>query len=420
MSRTLRRAWLRVLEQRCRGELARAVAPHWDGSSAGLRRAVRHALAPHRGNHRALQDVLRGAAASSLFAIALVGAGAPTARAAEFRYVQVTGVANPFSVLPGSYGEIEPTLADLDADGDLDLMAGNYLNGDGFTWWENTGTPTSAVFDQAPNRINGLDAIILGYRTSPSLADLDDDGDLDMVASNRSGYTVFGDNQGSPQSPNFVLPLVYVGGSQVFATEQIPGVPYTAGFGNPTLGDLDDDGDVDLVVGDTTGSLYYMENVGSAQAHDFVQRTGAGNPLDGLFIFDIGDGASASPALADLDEDGDLDLVVGQYYFGKLFYFENVGTTSAPAFVERTGPDNPLDGISVGQHAEPSFGDIDGDGDLEMITTGFGNPDRFLLFERLEAESVPLGSATGWAGVAALVTSGWARLRRIGRGAPRS
>jgi hypothetical protein len=120
----------------------------------------------------------------------------------------------------------------------------------------------------------------------------------------------------------------------------------------------------------------------------------------------------------DLDEDGDLDLVVGQYYFGELFYFENVGTPAAPAFVERTGAENPFDGMSVGQHAEPTFADIDADGDLEMITSGSAYPERFLFFERVEAESLPLGRSIGWAGAIGLLASGWARIRRGARGRP--
>ena len=58
---------------------------------------------------------------------------------------------------------------------------------------------------------------------------------------------------------------------------------------------------------------------------------------------------------------GDLDLVVGEWY-GSLIYIENIGTSTAPVFVARTGSANPLDGIDVGVASAPALGDLDGDG----------------------------------------------------------
>ena len=60
---------------------------------------------------------------------------------------------------------------------------------------------------------------------------------------------------------------------------------------------------------------------------------------------------------------GDLDLVVGNED-GNLTYMENTGTSTAPAFVQRTGSANPFDGIDVGYLSKPTLGDLDGDGTL--------------------------------------------------------
>ena len=60
---------------------------------------------------------------------------------------------------------------------------------------------------------------------------------------------------------------------------------------------------------------------------------------------------------------GDLDLVVGNGG-GSLNYIENIGTSTAPAFVLRTGSANPFDGIYVGFYSAPAVADIDNDGTL--------------------------------------------------------
>ena len=60
---------------------------------------------------------------------------------------------------------------------------------------------------------------------------------------------------------------------------------------------------------------------------------------------------------------GDLDLVVGNSN-GELVYVENIGTSTAPVFVLRTGSANPFDGIDFGWYSAPAVADIDGDGTL--------------------------------------------------------
>ena len=66
---------------------------------------------------------------------------------------------------------------------------------------------------------------------------------------------------------------------------------------------------------------------------------------------------------------GDLDLVVGNETVS-LTYIENTGTAAAPVFVQRTGSANPFDGMDVDSDSKfdwrtvPALGDLDGDGTL--------------------------------------------------------
>ena len=60
---------------------------------------------------------------------------------------------------------------------------------------------------------------------------------------------------------------------------------------------------------------------------------------------------------------GDVDLVVGDDA-GRFNYFENTGTSRAPAFVQRTGSANPFDGVDFSGDSKPALGDLDNDGTL--------------------------------------------------------
>ncbi|KAH8048336.1 hypothetical protein JL722_12569 [Aureococcus anophagefferens] len=134
----------------------------------------------------------------------------------------------------------------------------------------------------------------------------------------------------------------------------------------PAFADLDGDGDLDLVVGYDDGTLSYYENVGSAASPSYEAVTGSANPFDGIDVGDDNVDYHSMPALADLDGDGDLDLVVGEYW-GALFYYENVGSAASPTYSAVTGNASPFDDVDVGRNSAPALGDLDGDGDLDLV-----------------------------------------------------
>jgi hypothetical protein len=241
-------------------------------------------------------------------------------------YVQRTGAANPFDGFDAGTSSA-PALVDLGADGDLDLVVGS---ADGtLAYLENTGTG----FVQRTGTLNPFSSVDVGDMSTPTFVDLDGDGDRDLVVGALDGTLASFENTGTGFAP-------------------------LAGAGSaPALVDVDGDGDRDLVVGNSAGTLDYYENTGTAAAPVYVQRTGAANPFGSLDA-----GESSTPTAADVDGDGDLDLVTGNAA-GTLAYFERTAT----GYIERTGAANPFDGIDAGSLSAPVLGDLDGDGDLDVV-----------------------------------------------------
>jgi Ca2+-binding RTX toxin-like protein len=274
--------------------------------------------------------------------------------------VEQTGTANPFNgVVVGFFST--PTLADLDGDGDLDALVGEYSGA--LLYFENTGTAAAPVFTERTGTANPFNGVEVGIVSTPTFADLDGDGDLDALVGDIYGALNYFENTGTTSVPVFT--------SRTGTANPFNGVD-VGRQSTPTLADLDNDGDLDALVGEFDGVLIFFENTGTVSAPVFTARTGGANPFNGVDL-----GIVSAPTFADMDGDGDLDVVVGER-FGELNYFENTGTVSAPVFTARTGAANPFNGIDVSDHSAPTFADLDGDGDLDALVGEFlGNLNYF-------------------------------------------
>jgi hypothetical protein len=179
----------------------------------------------------------------------------------------------------------------------------------------------------------------------------------------------------------------------------------------PALGDLDADGDLDVVSGTYLGHFAFFENTGTAVAPLFAERTGTNNPLDGeQFVSD------SAPALADLDGDGDLDLVAGRA-LGGFALFENTGSATSPAFEKAAVSANPFAGLDAGDFSVPALADLDGDGSLDLVSgSQSGDLSTFLGQEAPVARPPPAVPAMAWWGRALLALGmlGGAWRRRSG------
>ena len=245
-------------------------------------------------------------------------------------------------------------LADVNADGLEDLLVSPALpnaveNVEVVWYYENTGTTTTPEFNfqQTDFLVEGM--IDVGSNSAPAFFDYNGDGLFDLLVGNSTYFQAGGvtdsrlalfTNIGTATAPAFELTEDNYLNFQQYSTE-------TGNFA-PTAGDLDGDGDQDLLVGDRNGNLFFVENTG-----------GPGNPASFPLVTPlyagIDVGITATPTIADLNRDGLQDLLIGERN-GNLNYFQNTGSVGNPQFESdpNTAPNNFFFGsIDTGPGASP-------------------------------------------------------------------
>jgi hypothetical protein len=250
-------------------------------------------------------------------------------------YTQQTGASNPFTNSDIS-NNAAPVLGDIDADGDLDAVVGTMYGS--LMFLKNMGTAVNPIYSQQTGSSNPFDGLTYNdepTNTSPSLGDIDGDGDLDAIVGTANGSLLYYQNVGSATNP-------------IYSQQTGSSNPFNVGTPNlrvgsnsnfsPSLGDMDGDGDLDAVVGTADGTILFFKNIGTAINPIFSQQTGSTNPFDGQ---GNGINLNASPTLGDTDGDGDLDVVIGASN-GKLLYFKNMGSSSNPLYSQQGGSNNPF------------------------------------------------------------------------------
>ncbi len=235
-----------------------------------------------------------------------------------------------------------PTPVDWDGDGDLDLLVSNKLDprfprSARTLLFENRGTPSTPELHLA-------DSLDFGelYHYAPALGDLDADGDLDMILGTWSKNVRLMINEGSRSAPEYVL-----------ADSAVVSLPRGSNA-TPTLGDIDGDGDLDLLVGEASGTLNFFRNDGTAAEPDFVLVTEE--------YADIDTGRRSFAQWVDADADGDLDLLLGAESGGSVLY-RNVGTATQALWVK-----DESFAVGIPSLSTPVLADLDGDGILDLIS----------------------------------------------------
>lgn len=222
---------------------------------------------------------------------------------------------------------------DVDQDGVRDLIvapnATFEIDGRHGAWWyRNAGSDAAPVWTLATRAWLQEGMIDVGRGAYPAFTDFDGDGLTDMVVANKERYL------GPGNTPALLARFRNVGSAGAPAFAQLDtnwlGLP-DYGLESVVLafGDLDGDGDEDLVVGDELGNLHLWENGAGSGAAMALNLVEAAMVDDNGTAIDVGQ--FAAPELYDLDGDGDLDLLVGEKN-GNVNLYENTGSSTAAVF----------------------------------------------------------------------------------------
>lgn len=234
-------------------------------------------------------------------------------------------VSNPFG-LAGANINFLVGAVDIDNDGDQDLFSIEYdydYETTDLLYLENKGTKTNPSFS-APVK-NPFNLSIKGYYSIAfNFVDIDNDGDYDaMQVDHYTGGFLFYQNTGNAANPTFAQPV-----NSPFDLPQ----EYSYAM-DLVFGDIDSDGDFDLMTIDYGSTVSYFENTGSVSSPSFAAPVKSPSSLISLasnYVY------LNSLALTDLDDDGDPDILFADYYydydngtyFSNFHYFENTSLAS--------------------------------------------------------------------------------------------
>ena len=212
----------------------------------------------------------------------------------------------------GGSGNVAPVIADLNGDGNTDLLMGSH--DDVLDFYRNDGTNEEPVWTLDNSPLSGVNVVGSIF---PRLLDYDADDDLDLVVVEHTSLVTtmrYFENTGTTIQPTWTERL------GMFAMLQ----PVITNYPFPAFADLDNDGDFDVTLGGRDGRLRYFENQGTIFATAWTE--------DDRIFSDINTGSRATPAFTDLNGDTRIDLVTGEEN-GTFFRFLNTGTPEDPSFI---------------------------------------------------------------------------------------
>jgi hypothetical protein len=235
------------------------------------------------------------------------------------------------SGLPASGGPVDLILADFTNDGNLDIVGSEVLLGNG-------GAGGSMVWTPAPSP-GGWNAL--------TAADMNLDGNMDLIAGG-AGVRVWTGNGGA-------------GGTLVW-TDSSVGLPALGNYWGVDTGDIDHDGKPDVVAADANNGIKAWTGNGGTGASSSWTDAYTGTDLPSTDSY-------ANVALGDVNNDGNLDVVTTAFYSsnGNRCFLGNGGAGGAMTWTENsTGLDT-----TTSRYLSADLEDVDNDGDLDIFATHY-------------------------------------------------
>ncbi|RMF04767.1 MAG: T9SS C-terminal target domain-containing protein [Bacteroidetes bacterium] len=248
----------------------------------------------------------------------------------------------------------------------MDLVVGNYSYFELFGarnprlhLYENVGTANSPAFALVDDDfLNMSQFSSSSFHYAPAFGDLDGDGDWDALVGEQNGYLFFAENLAGPDNPVSFSEPVYAYMNIRIGLASVPQIV-----------DLNRDGLADLLIGERTGNINYFENIGEAGAPRFQadeEMLPNRKRLGGIDMRIPGfSTAYSSPWLVDFGEH--FELFVGSQW-GVIAAYDSIGPDLSADFRE-VYPNLP--GIREGEQLHPLLYDFDQDGFLELIVGNY-------------------------------------------------
>ena len=268
--------------------------------------------------------------------------------------------------------DASPTLADINADGKFDLVVGSRFHQDydnaapsQLFLFENIGsrsTPAFKLIDEnwleLKNQIEEVDAL------KPVFVDLDNDQDLDLFIGNKRGKIIYIEN------------IAIAGGSFTPGSITYPWLDIDVGFAaSPAFADVDADGDLDLLVGEERGNVNFFLNQGDAENPVFDSNVDAPGNLEDFGQIDARqDRAVFGAATPQVFESGDTTYLSVGTAFGNFLSYDLY--QQVDSFLTL---DIELNQIFDGGRSQLGLADLNDDGFLEVVS---GNSRGGLVFYR--------------------------------------
>ena len=229
------------------------------------------------------------------------------------------------------YGAPSPNFDDFDNDGDLDIICGEFL--DKFTWFENIGTREKPKYAKGKFLKNTTGVLSMDLEMIlPVSIDWDTDGDIDLIVGDEDGRVAFVENTGKTEAhmPIFEHPKYF--------KQKAKDVKFGA-LVSPFSTDWDNDGDEDLICGNSAGYLAFIENLGGGETPkwDAPKLLKSDNKVIRIQAGESGSIQGPCEAkwgyttitVEDWDNDGLKDVIMNSIW-GKVVWFKNIGSKNKP------------------------------------------------------------------------------------------